>query len=92
MAKRGRNTPGRRIFSDDEWQTISTSLGLSEREFAIVQAMFDDEHEKEIAEELGISQNTTHTHLKRLYKKTDVTSRVELIIRIVEEYLDQLRN
>ena len=37
---------------------------------------------------LGISQHTVHTHLERLHRKLNVTSRPQLIARIFATYVD----
>ncbi|MCG8468890.1 MAG: helix-turn-helix transcriptional regulator [Gemmatimonadetes bacterium] len=49
--------------------------------------MFDDLSEAEIAERLSISPHTVHQYMKRLYRKTGVTSRPQLIVRVVAEHL-----
>jgi DNA-binding CsgD family transcriptional regulator len=75
---------GRRLFSPAVWTCIGQRLSLSERELQIVQSVFDDAHQDLIAKELGISSHTVHTHLERLYHKLQVTSRVDLVVRIAE--------
>jgi DNA-binding CsgD family transcriptional regulator len=82
-ASDGRPT-GRRVFSPAVWSCIAKRLALSERELQIVQGVFDDAHQDAIAEELAISSHTVHTHLERLYHKLQVTSRVQLVVRIAE--------
>ena len=78
---------GRSLLSEDQWRTIARSLLLSGREFQILQNIFDDRKELAIAEELGISAHTVHTHLERLYRKLAVGSRCGLIVRVFAEYL-----
>jgi DNA-binding NarL/FixJ family response regulator len=75
------------MFSDSIWRLLARSLELSQREFQILQAVFDDQKESAIAANLGISSHTVHTHLKRLYHKLGVTSRVTLVSRVFVEYL-----
>ena len=81
--------PGRTIFSDAEWEAISLSLRLSGRKFEIVQAIFDDDTELAIAQRLGISQHTVHTHIERLYQKLDVGSRIQLVTCVVRQYVSE---
>jgi DNA-binding CsgD family transcriptional regulator len=83
----GDGQAGRGLFSQDVWFQISNRLSLSERELQIVQGVFDDQHENQIAQELEISSHTVHTHLERLYHKLGVSSRVELVVRIVKCHL-----
>jgi len=86
------NSPcGRDIFMPTEWRALSATLGVSEREFQILQFVFDDRTKSEVAEELGISAHTVHTYLGRLYRKLGVCSREQLIVRVVREYLRVVR-
>ena len=75
------------LLSQRAWRDVADSLKLSPRELQIVLHVFDDQKEQAIAEQLGISPHTVHTHLERLYHKLEVTSRVELVVRIFAEYL-----
>ena len=74
-----------------EWAIIAGQLGFSPRELQIVRHVMDDAKEKTIARRLGISVHTVHTHLKRVYAKRHVTSRVELILQIFREYVAYAR-
>ena len=75
------------FISDTSFKAVADSLGLSPREHQIVRCVFDDTKETAIASELGISVHTVHTYSRRLYRKLDISSRVGLVLRIVEEYL-----
>lgn len=75
------------LLTDEQWRRIASRLAFSEREFQIVKLVFEDEQEKPIAAHLGISLNTVHTHLKHLFCKLGVKSRVGLVLRVVREYL-----
>jgi DNA-binding CsgD family transcriptional regulator len=81
---------GRSILPDDAWRMIANSLGISDRELQIIQGIFDDRKEFAIADDLAISVHTVHTHLERLYRKLDVSSRVGLVLYILSEYLSSL--
>lgn len=83
-------TRGRSVLTDQEWHTLATRLTLSPRELQILQRVFDDEKELAIAESLGISRHTVHTHLARLYRKLGVGSRCEALVRIFGEHLASL--
>jgi DNA-binding NarL/FixJ family response regulator len=82
---------GRLVFSHEIWRLLARSLGLSERECQIVQALFDDQKESAIGSDLGISQHTVHTHIERLYRKLKVNSRAALVGRVFVEYLCQAK-
>ena len=74
---------GAAVLNTAEWRAVARSLGLSTRERQIAQRIFDDRKECVIADELGISPHTVHTHLERLYHKVGVGSRCELVVRFV---------
>jgi DNA-binding NarL/FixJ family response regulator len=75
------------IFSERHWARIAESLRFSGRETQIVMGIFDDDTEHGIAQRFGMSQHTVHTHLQRLYRKLGVSSRTQLILRVVGEYM-----
>ncbi|MGB5162942.1 MAG: LuxR C-terminal-related transcriptional regulator [Thermoanaerobaculia bacterium] len=81
--------PGRkhRLLSDGVWSLLSQRLKLSPREEEIVRGLLNKRTEKGIAREIGISRHTVHSHIKRLYRKLNVTSRSAAISRVFEEYL-----
>ena len=74
-----------------EWDRIACQLELSPRELQIVRLVMVDAKEHTIARRLGISIHTVHTHLKRIYAKSCVSSRMELILRIFREYVAYAR-
>jgi DNA-binding CsgD family transcriptional regulator len=76
---------GAALLSDQAWHEIARTLEITKRELQIVQAVFDNKHEADIAKRFKISPHTVHMHLNRLFKKLTVTSRAELILRIVEQ-------
>jgi two-component system NarL family response regulator len=56
-----------------------TRVHLTPRELASMRLMADGKANKEIANELGISERTVKTHLGHLFEKLGVTSRTEAI-------------
>jgi DNA-binding NarL/FixJ family response regulator len=81
---------GRSILPYAAWNLIANSLRISDRELQIIQGIFDDHKEFAIALDLAISMHTVHSHLERLYRKLGVSSRVELVLCILSEYLSCL--
>ncbi len=75
------------MLSDQAWGEIARSLTLSARELQIVRRVFDDRTEFAIAADLGISPHTVHTHIERLHHKLAVTDRVELVLRVMQEFV-----
>jgi len=91
LIKGGRNScpklRGASLLSELAWFEIARTLGLTKRELQIVQGVFDNLPETGIASRFQISEHTTHTHLNRLYKKLAVTTRTELVLRIMEQLI-----
>src|SRR5438093_8907247 len=80
------NGTGHAVFVPGEWRSLATALGLSPRECGIVRAVFDGASEKDTAGELGLSPHTVHTYLSRIYRKLQVQSREELLVRVFAEF------
>lgn len=76
---------GSSIFSKTQWAAIARSLNLSPRELGIVKFIFDDKSEEGIAFGLDISRHTVHTYLNRLYRKTGVNSRCQLLVHVFRQ-------
>ena len=75
------------MIGEQGWADVSRSLNLSERELQIMRAVFDDRTEFAIAAELGISSHTVHTHFRRLHKKLGAVTRVQLVLRAMDEFM-----
>jgi len=55
---------------------------LSNREWEVVKLLFQGKSNKLIALSLGISERTVEFHLKNIYAKYHVSSRIELILKL----------
>jgi len=77
---------GQAVFVPGEWRSLANCLGLSPRECGIVRAVFDGDSEKDTAARLGLSPHTVHTYLWRIYRKLQVQSREELLVRVFAEF------
>ena len=77
---------GRTLLDDHEWRAVARELRLSARERQIMKRLFDDVPEVVIADELGISPHTVHTHLERLYHKIGVGSRCAAVVEVFAAY------
>src|SRR5262245_25662139 len=82
-----RGNPGLSLLPLSAWTCLGMTLRLSPREMQIVQGVFGDRKEETIAGELGISPHTVNTYFQRLYAKLGVSSRPQLIVRVMAEYL-----
>ena len=77
---------GQGVFVPGEWRSLASCLGLSPRECGIVRAVFDGDSERRTAERLGLSPHTVHTYLWRIYRKLQVQSREQLLVRVFAEF------
>jgi DNA-binding NarL/FixJ family response regulator len=60
------------------------SLGISGREFEVLELLAAGRSNKEISAKLNVSTNTVKTHLANLYGKLEVNRRTEAILRARE--------
>lgn len=60
---------------------------LTSRETSILQLVEKGYKNREIAEQLGVSDETVKTHLKHIYQKLEATSRVQAVIRAKDLHL-----
>ena len=65
-----------------------TRVQLTPRELATLRLMADGKSNKEIANELGISDRTVKTHLEHVYAKTSCRNRAELAALAVQHRHD----
>lgn len=75
------------FLSADEWDALRRMLSLSERQAEICLLILSDCSEAQIADGLGISCHTVHSHLERLYRKLAVKSRTELLVLLFQAYV-----
>ncbi len=54
-------------------------LGISEREYEVLELLAEGLSNKEIAERLFVSPNTVKSHLARLYEKLEVSRRTQAV-------------
>ena len=59
--------------------TALRSLGITEREYAVLELLAAGHANKEIARALHVSPNTIKTHVSRLYEKLDVSRRTQAV-------------
>jgi DNA-binding CsgD family transcriptional regulator len=63
---------------------------LTEREWVVLRCLSSDAGEKQLADQLGLSPHTLHSHIKSIYRKVGVQGRLQLLLR-VEDALRDLR-
>jgi DNA-binding CsgD family transcriptional regulator len=73
-----------RPYAANYTNLLRSRLGLSRREAEVAALIVRGLQEKEIASRLGTSPNTVHTQTRRIYEKTGVSGRMELVVRFKE--------
>ena len=66
------------------------AYGFSAREVQIATLLVERTPYRQIAEGLGLSENTVKTHVRNIYKKADVASREELLAKLSESRVSHL--
>ncbi len=77
------------LLNESSLQRLGESCGLSDRELAMIEYLYRGSNNAEIAEALGLSENTIKTYNFRLYKKLGVENRIQAVNKIREELLKQ---
>lgn len=90
--RKRRRHVGRRAFTAQQWRALRDAVGLSPREFEVIQSVFDGRSIENIADRLDLSPHTVRTYLHRLYDKFEVGTRTELVIRVFLEYLARIEH
>jgi DNA-binding CsgD family transcriptional regulator len=78
---------GSALLTEVAWIEVARSLRLSARELDITRGVFDNLKEDAIAGKLGVSEHTIHTHVHRLFSKLRVTTRTQMVVRLMQELL-----
>ena len=58
-----------------------TYLGISDREYQVLELLAEGHSNKEIAADLFVSPNTVKTHLAHLYEKLEVSRRTQAVTK-----------
>lgn len=58
-----------------------TTLGITKREFAVLELLAVGQSNKQIARQLSVSPNTVKTHLANLFQKLEVERRTQAVAR-----------
>lgn len=77
-------TPERRSEAFSLNEAALSSLGITKREYAVLEQLASGQSNKEIAAALHVSPNTVKTHIARLYEKLEVGQRVQAVQKAKE--------
>ena len=61
----------------------NSSFTITEREYQVIQAIFDGVSNQAMAAQFFVSENTIKSHVKRIYTKLDVHKRSEMIKQLL---------
>ncbi len=64
-----------------EVKTVRIPSALTSREREVLQGVAAGLSEKKLAEKLSVSPHTVHTHIKKIYRKLQVGSRAEAVLK-----------
>jgi DNA-binding CsgD family transcriptional regulator len=74
-----RLTPKRAAGEFEKNDAALRALGVTEREFAVLELLAAGHSNKEIARDLDVSPNTVKTHILHLFEKLEVQRRTQAI-------------
>ena len=74
------------MFAEEEWLEISRRNGLSPQQAKLLRLLLTGRGDKQIATAMGISLPTVRTHMTRVFAKTGAGDRIELILKVVEQF------
>ena len=72
-----------RLFTEREWHQLACQLGLTPRQVAVARLICADCRISDMARRLGLSRDTVGSHLKALYARLKVQSRVGVVVQLV---------
>lgn len=75
------------FFRKDKPAEVLGAYGLSPREKEILRCLVDGDTYKKIAEHCHISVGTVRSHIMNIYRKLDVNSRSNAIVKAMKEYI-----
>ena len=78
----------RMVVESFKIETVET--GLTKREKEVLKFLCEGHSYKMIADDMTISIDTVHTHIKRIYKKLHVNSKSEAVIKAIRENIIKL--
>src|SRR5512135_372096 len=68
-----------RLKSGDAFSVCQEKYGITAREGEVVRLLLEGKNNKEITEELFISDHTVKNHIHHIYQKLGIKNRVQLI-------------
>ena len=64
------------------WQSVKSEFELTPKELKLIKAIYGKKKLNELSEEFSVSYNTLRTHLQNIFRKAEVNSQTELMIKL----------
>jgi two-component system nitrate/nitrite response regulator NarL len=80
----------RAVLSQTEGRDLVLRKRLTQRECDVLRLVCEGLTNKEIAQQIGVTENTIKGTLQQLFAKAEVRSRAQLVRVAIERYWDQL--
>jgi DNA-binding CsgD family transcriptional regulator len=71
------------LLGPEQWLRVGKLLRLTPRQLAVAELLCAEYSQKDMARQLGVCVDTVRTHLRGLYTRLQVRSRVGVVIRLV---------
>ena len=73
------------LLNEQEWLYVKKRYNLTPRESQIAELICQGLHNGKIANSLHISPGTVNTHVRNIYRKTHVTSKMAMLLRFITD-------
>ena len=64
------------------WKNVQNEFELTPKELKLIRAIYAKKKLNDLTEVFGVTYNTLRTHLQSIFKKTEVNSQTELLIKL----------
>ena len=70
------------ISNNLDWRTLAKEFTLTKAEISLLKALYKKKKISQLTYETGVSYNTLRTHLQVIFKKLEVNSQTELMVKL----------
>ena len=73
------------LLSDDQWRIVKERYHMTPREVEIAKLICRGMSNEEIADSVKIRYGTVKTHIRNIYRRVHVKSKVSMLLRFLED-------
>ena len=73
------------LLENNHWSFIQKRYQMTNRELQISKSICDGMTNEDMAGTLNISEGTVKTHIRNIYRKTWVHSKISMLLRFIED-------